>query len=94
MSEEQKIEQCYQWNWTRFITGLINKRFLAFGTATGMIFYTIQKNINDTVSIILAVGWIIALCFYMLDKAFETAISNAKITAELKAGASISKNGG
>lgn len=96
-----------KWCWVRFVTGWINKAFIAWIVTTVMINDILVKAFLPSallcsecgkaaeklthIELTVAIVWgVVTVCF-ILGKSIETMVSNAKISAELKAGASVSK---
>jgi len=104
--EEYKEYQNYKygnipkkWCWVKFITGWISKSFLAWIVTTIMVndillksFMPPQSELEFTyIDLPVVIVWgVVTVCF-ILGKSIETAVSNAKLSLEMKAGASINK---
>jgi len=88
-SEDEK------WNGIKFMKGWINHKFLAFVTftviSTVMIFKKILS-IDSKERITILIIWGVVTVVFILGKAIDNAIYNAKITAEFKAGAQANIN--
>ena len=84
-----------KWNTVKFIKGWINHKFLAFIIVTWMINKIIfgkVLNLESNERITVIIVWGIVIVVFILGKAIDNAIYNAKISAEFKAGASINKD--
>jgi hypothetical protein len=84
-----------KWNWVKFLKGWINHKFIAFIITTLMINKIIfgkglSLAANETIVVIIV--WGVVTVFFILGKAIDNAIYNAKITAEFKAGAQANIN--
>jgi len=84
----------FAWDWGKFFQGKADNKLLAFIVTTVLVIVTLFINsvvtniVNERVLLII---WGGSTAIYMLSGAIDIAISNMKISAELKAGASINK---
>lgn len=100
-SNDGNCAMCGRWSWTKFITGFINQKFLAWIVYTVIQFIIIHKALFETgiheaflkspAVIVLCSGWVTATVVWImgLKDAIATMISNAKLNVDLKAGASV-----
>jgi len=87
-------EECdakFKWNWGKFIAHKCSNKFLAWITSTAIIVWIIAGRKEVLVpfgsfEIGVMVVWGAVTVIFMLSGAIDTAVANAKITAELKAG--------
>ena len=94
LMEVNKEQKDTQWSWTKFWIGKLSNKFIAFVVSTTLIFIALFHNgwTNPNSETVILIVWGAVTFIYMLHGAIDTAVANTKINAELKAGASISKN--
>ena len=82
------------WSWPKFWIGKLSNKFIAMIISTVLVFITLFHNgwTNPISEVVIIAVWGLIMFIYMLPGAMEMAVSNMKISAELKAGASINKN--
>ena len=101
---ESKSNNSKEWNLIIFLRGFLTKwgiKFLVWITSTVFVYLLLVLHsaiIPTSVKILITIGWIIISVLYFLsvvpgvDRAMASAIAQMKITAELKAIASLSKD--
>ena len=82
-----------KWSWTKFWIGKLSNKFIAWVVSTVLVFITLFHNgwTNVNSETVILVVWGAVTFIYMLHGAIDIAVENMKISAELKAGASIEK---
>jgi hypothetical protein len=92
MSEEVKEEKPMKWSWVHLFR---SKSFLAVLISLFVFclwFFDVFKKTNEIVDIIVGATLPAALLCFIFSRSLETAISNMKIAAEIKAGAQANVN--
>jgi len=78
----------------KFIKGWINKKFLAAIVTTVLVQPIIHGavTVGPEVQLATVIVWGVVLTVFILGGAIDSAVSNAKLSAEFKAGANFTKN--
>ena len=91
MSEDTTEKKVEKWSWNLFFIKTICWRNIIWGVSTWFAWGVVHKSngIDSVLNWIVVGVWGILSVILVLHKAFESAVGNAKITAELKAGAQL-----
>ena len=91
MSDENPESSVEKWSWHLFFIKTICWRNIIWGVSTWFAWSIVHRSegVDSVLSWIVVGVWGILSIILVLHKAFESAVGNAKITAELKAGAQL-----
>jgi len=90
-----------KWCWTKFVTGFLKHKLIAFIVTTAMVIWIISwlmvlhgsgKPISQSLMIffyIVGGVWGISIIVFMLSGAIDNAVYNAQLKMEIKAGAQV-----
>jgi len=90
-SEDEK------WNAVKFMKGWINHKFLAFVIVTWRINILLDKRLAETtfsptaLDLAIVIIWGVVVVAFIFGRSLDIAVESMKLSAELKAGASINK---
>ena len=82
----------FKWSWAKFFKGKCSNKFIAWIAATSVIVWIIAERLaGDTAFAVFEttalIIWGAVTVIYMLSGSIDAAVTNMKITAEIKAGA-------
>lgn len=88
------MDKDVKWSWPKFFIGKLGNKFFAWVMSTVLVYnllmsdHAVTSAENEKIVLII---WGVVTVIFMLAGALDVAVSNMKMTAELKAGASIGK---
>ena len=89
MSDDTTEKKTEKWSWHLFFIKTICWRNIIWGVSTWFAWGVVHDNTDSVLNWIVVGVWGLLSVILVLHKAFESAVGNAKITAEIKAGAQI-----
>ena len=87
---EMKEEAGFKWSWGKFFKGKCSNKFIAFLCIFVLVTWVMASGLIEKLSMPFEIGLISLLAattiIFMLSGSIDTAVENAKLTLELKAG--------